>query len=74
VFDGEALAGPGVKDARFREEVGRQLLNPFPRESVLLTHRDGKGFNLKLDSIPRSPDANLVIRAIEPRPAGPAAA
>jgi hypothetical protein len=38
------------------------------------SHRDGKGFNLKLDSVPRSPDANLVIRAIEPRPAGPAAA
>jgi hypothetical protein len=38
------------------------------------SHRDGKGYNLKLDSIPRSSDASLVIRAIEPRPAGPAAA
>ena len=32
-------------------------------------HRDGKGYNRKLDAIPRSPDAQLVIRAIEPAPA-----
>ena len=32
-------------------------------------HRDGKGFAVKLDFIPRSPDAELVIRAIEPTPA-----
>jgi hypothetical protein len=37
-------------------------------------HRDGKGFNVKIDSIPRSPDAQLVIRAIEPKPAAPAVA
>jgi hypothetical protein len=37
-------------------------------------HRDGKGYGVKLDVIPRSPDAQLVIRAIEPTPAGPAAA
>ena len=37
VFDGEAIAWPGVKDARFREKVGRQLLDPFPREAILLT-------------------------------------
>jgi hypothetical protein len=36
-------------------------------------HRDGKGYGVKLDVIPRSPDAQLVIRAIEPRPAGSAA-
>jgi hypothetical protein len=29
-------------------------------------HRDGKGFSVKLDAIPRSPDAQLVIRTIEP--------
>ena len=29
-------------------------------------HRDGKGYALKLDFIPRSPDAELVIRTIEP--------
>jgi hypothetical protein len=32
-------------------------------------HRDGKGYNLKLDAIARSPDAQLVIRAFEPAPA-----
>ncbi len=32
-------------------------------------HRDGKGFAVKLDFVPRSPDAGLVIRAIEPTPA-----
>ena len=32
-------------------------------------HRDGKGYGVKLDFIPRSPDAELVIRAIEPKPA-----
>ena len=32
-------------------------------------HRDGKGYNLKLDAIPRSPDTQLVIRAFEPAPA-----
>ena len=37
-------------------------------------HRDGKGYGMKLDVIPRSPEAKLVIRAIEPTPAGPAAA
>jgi hypothetical protein len=37
VFDGEAIAWPGVKDERFREKVGRQLLDPFPREAILLT-------------------------------------
>ena len=33
-------------------------------------HRDGKRFSLKLDSLPRTPDAQLVIRTIEPRRAG----
>jgi hypothetical protein len=32
-------------------------------------HRDGKGYSLKLDAIPRSPDAQLVIRTFEPVPA-----
>ena len=32
-------------------------------------HRDGKGYNLKLDAIPRSPDTQLVIRTFEPAPA-----
>ena len=36
-------------------------------------HRDGKGFAVKLDFIPRSPDAELVIRAIEPKAGKPAA-
>jgi hypothetical protein len=36
VFDGEAVAGPGVKDTRCREKVSRQLLDPFPREAILL--------------------------------------
>ena len=29
-------------------------------------HRDGKGYGVTLNFIPRSPDAELVIRAIEP--------
>ena len=37
-------------------------------------HRDGKGFNMKLDSFPRSPDAQLVIRTIESKVAAPAVA
>jgi hypothetical protein len=37
-------------------------------------HRDGKGYGVKLDFIPRSPDAELVIRAIEPTPAATGAA
>jgi hypothetical protein len=37
-------------------------------------HRDGKGYGVKLDVIPRASDAQLVIRAIEPKPVGPAAA
>src|SRR5476651_2725497 len=32
-------------------------------------HRDGKGYGVTLNFIPRSPDAELVIRAIEPKPA-----
>jgi hypothetical protein len=31
-------------------------------------HRDGKGYGVMLNFIPRSPDAELVIRAIEPKP------
>jgi hypothetical protein len=37
-------------------------------------HRDGKGYGVKLDFIPRSPDVELVIRAIEPKPAAAGAA
>jgi hypothetical protein len=37
-------------------------------------HRDSKGCGVKLDFIPRSPDAELVIRAIEPKPAAKGAA
>ena len=37
-------------------------------------HRDGNGYGDKLDVIPRAPDAQLVIRAIEPKPVGPATA
>jgi hypothetical protein len=32
-------------------------------------HRDGKGYGVTLNFIPRSPDAELVIRAIEAKPA-----
>jgi hypothetical protein len=32
-------------------------------------HRDGKGYGVTLNFIPRSPEAELVIRAIEPKPA-----
>ena len=32
-------------------------------------HRDGKGYGVMLNFIPRSPDAELVIRAIEPKAA-----
>ena len=32
-------------------------------------HHDGKGYGVTLNFIPRSPDAELVIRAIEPKPA-----
>jgi hypothetical protein len=35
-------------------------------------HRDGKGYGVTLNFIPRSPDAELVIRAIEPKPAAQA--
>ena len=31
-------------------------------------HRDGKGYGVNLDVIPRSPNAQLIIRAIEPKP------
>jgi hypothetical protein len=37
-------------------------------------HRDGKGYGVTLNFIPRSPDAELVIRAIEPTPAATGAA
>jgi hypothetical protein len=37
-------------------------------------HRDGKGYGVKLDFIPRSPDAELVVRAVELTPAAPGAA
>ena len=37
-------------------------------------HRDGKGYGVTLDFIPRSPDAELVIRAIEPTSADTSAA
>jgi hypothetical protein len=30
-------------------------------------HRDGKGYGVTLNFIPRLPDAELVIRAIEPK-------
>ena len=36
-------------------------------------HRDGKGYAVMLNVIPRSPDAELVIRAIEPKAAEAAA-
>jgi hypothetical protein len=32
-------------------------------------HSDGKGYGVTLNFIPCSPDAELVIRAIEPKPA-----
>jgi hypothetical protein len=37
-------------------------------------HRDGKGYGVTLNFIPRSPDAELVIRAIEPKAASQAGA
>jgi hypothetical protein len=37
-------------------------------------HRDGKGYGVNLDVIPHSPNAQLVIRAIEPKPAAQAGA
>src|SRR6516165_729478 len=37
VCDGEAIARPGVKDARFRKPVVRKLRHPCPRHPVLLT-------------------------------------
>jgi hypothetical protein len=37
-------------------------------------HRDGKGYGVTLNFIPRSPDAELVIRAIKPKPAAQAGA
>src|SRR6516165_4780277 len=36
VFDGEALIGPGMKDARNGKPVVGQLRHPIPREAVLL--------------------------------------
>jgi len=36
MFDGEAVAGPGVENAGLGKKVGGQLLDPFPREAVLL--------------------------------------
>src|SRR6266487_7055805 len=36
VIDGEALAGPGMEDKRFREPLVDQLLYSFPREAVPL--------------------------------------
>jgi hypothetical protein len=37
-------------------------------------HRDSKGYGVTLNFIPRSPGAELVIRAIEPTPAAQAVA
>ena len=37
MFDGEAVAGPGVENARLGKKVGGQRFNPFPRKAVLLT-------------------------------------
>src|SRR6516225_8244892 len=37
VFDGEALLGPRMKDARPGEKVIRQLRDPSPGRAVLLT-------------------------------------
>jgi len=37
-------------------------------------HADGKGYGVMLNFIPRSPDAELVIRAIEPKPPAAVAA
>src|SRR5262245_19665810 len=36
VIDGEALAGPGMEDMRFRKPLVDQLLYSFPREAVPL--------------------------------------
>src|SRR5262249_15355162 len=36
VIDDEALAGPGMKDVRFREPLVDQLLYPFPRDAIPL--------------------------------------
>ena len=36
VIDGEALAGPGMKDVRFRKPLVDQLLYPFPRDAIPL--------------------------------------
>ena len=35
-LDGEAISGPGVKDTRLREKVGRQLSRSFPRHAISL--------------------------------------
>lgn len=35
-------------------------------------HRDGKGYGVMLNVIPRSPDAELVIRAIDTKAGEPA--
>src|SRR5947208_12111279 len=37
MFDGEAVAGPGVENAGLGKKVGGQRFNPFPRKAVLLT-------------------------------------
>src|SRR6516165_10695349 len=36
VCDGKAIAGPWMKDGRFREPGIRQLRHPFPRGAILL--------------------------------------
>ena len=36
VFDGKALIGPGMKDARSGKPVVGQFRHPLPREAVLL--------------------------------------
>ena len=43
VFDGEALLGPRMKDARPGEKVIRQLRDPSPGRAVLLTASGARG-------------------------------
>ena len=45
-----------------------------PAGAAAWPHRDGKGYGVTLNFIPRSPDAELVIRAIEPKPVAQAVA
>src|SRR6516165_12123622 len=62
VCDGKAIAGPWMKDGRFREPGIRQLRHPFPRGAILLAATPQRAPPEVADMVPKDVQCTTVGR------------